>query len=847
MNLLEYILPSRVSDDRQWGWRGWTGGMGSGFRPTRANVRVNEENALTCQAVLSCTRALVEPLSTMPIQLFQTNDDYHRTPLDGWQEDLLRWPDPDGRVSGMSFRESLIAHQINWNGGGFAEIVWSGPEGIALIPIHPSRVTWSLDPQFDYAITNNDGKVTGLPANRVLHVPGMLPPDGIWSRGMVPTIIETIGYNLAVDRHGAKYFGSGAQPKGLFASKMNSKDYDNYRKQWKETHGSPESSELMMASEGSTYTPFSATNEDNQFLGTGDACRMSIALAYRVPVYMVTGKKESAANVEQLGIEFVVYALSPWANRIEGQLNLKLLTRAERRAGKLLEMQFQSLLRGNIEARMSAYQKGIMIGVLTINRCRQLEGLNGIGPAGDQNFVPANMTTAQRAEKGDMGNGGAMGSDHTGFPADNPVDHQTDPNAALGQFMKLLTGTKRDLFHTEMKRLEHDLPHRPAEWMAAARTSITDALKRLFTKEAKSAQSLMTGNKDSVGWCAEFFGRNRDVRVEVLTPACQVLALAGADRWANAADLESWLAARSSELIRASHDRDSKEVFTRKLEAWPTERARLVAEEILSAQTCGGKGGTPGPCPEGGDKPAGEQAQEFLDAHEEDAAQAIDAAHSEMTESADSVENDHLNVCNEADSFAEEDDSADDDEGGQAERDDKESELHDKIDETTEANVAEENERADAMADAVIESLHDGHNPGEDDPSSKEFEKEFDQAAEEFNGEVATAKEDYEGALRDAGEYAKEYASAKIQRDEEKAAGAKSYVDDTAKLLKEATDSWKEKVSIAAANFSLRLRGDKPITSNKAQAASSQATGARLRLSKLRNAHRKKNAKETTT
>ena len=48
----------------------------------------------------------------------------------------------------------------------------------------------------------------------------------------------------------------------------------------------------------------------------------------------------------------------------------------------------------------------------------------GIGPAGDQYFVPANMTTAERAMKGDFGNGGALGSDTTGAPADNPTDHQ---------------------------------------------------------------------------------------------------------------------------------------------------------------------------------------------------------------------------------------------------------------------------------------------------------------------------------------------------------------------------------------------------------------------------------------
>ncbi len=43
---------------------------------------------------------------------------------------------------------------------------------------------------------------------------------------------------------------------------------------------------------------------------------------------------------------------------------------------------------GDIEARSAAYHAAIQAGLLTINECRKLEGLEDIGPAGDGAYVP---------------------------------------------------------------------------------------------------------------------------------------------------------------------------------------------------------------------------------------------------------------------------------------------------------------------------------------------------------------------------------------------------------------------------------------------------------------------------
>lgn len=397
--------PRRRADD---GERGWPTRSGLGYRKTVSGVAVDEEAALTYSAVWCATRALSEPIGWLPLFL------YRRTAGDGREVAgdhplypiLHDAPNPD--MGSMAFRESRTHHQINW-GGGFAEIErarFNDPTSpvVALWPIHvgrvsPVRESDRVGRDYAYQVRNNDGTAAAFRASEILHVPGCFPVDGLWSRGVIQYARESIGFGLATERHGAAYFGGGAQPKAIVVTPglREKETRESFRREWKELHGSPESAEVAILPPGSSYNPITISNEDSQFLGTRKHNVAEIGRWYRVPPY-VLGEYEKAASyasVEIQSIEFVIYSLMPWVRRWEEQLNLKLLT-ADERQTYYVEFQLAGLMRGDFQARMAGYQIALMNGIMTLNEVRRLENLNPIGKQGDQHYIPSNMTTAQQ-------------------------------------------------------------------------------------------------------------------------------------------------------------------------------------------------------------------------------------------------------------------------------------------------------------------------------------------------------------------------------------------------------------------------------------------------------------------
>jgi phage portal protein BeeE len=57
-------------------------------------------------------------------------------------------------------------------------------------------------------------------------------------------------------------------------------------------------------------------------------------------------------------------------------------------------------MRGDSAARAAWYQQMQSAGVLSINEIRAYEGLNPIGPEGDERFMQMQMTTVKRIVEG---------------------------------------------------------------------------------------------------------------------------------------------------------------------------------------------------------------------------------------------------------------------------------------------------------------------------------------------------------------------------------------------------------------------------------------------------------------
>lgn len=571
---------------------------------TRAGVDVNEQIALTFSTVFLCNRIISEPTSAMPIICYRRNDKGDREIVDSAEvpnQIPLKFPNDD--MQAASFRQTLTLHQVNWPGGGFAEIIWDSSRKRRveeLWPIHPSRVSQNTEEktrnEYPYLVRNAGGENMPMRRDEIFHVPGTLPDDGFWSRGVIQHARESIGGAIAVDRHSDAYWGSGGQPKGIVIAPglRSPEDKRAFRQQWKEMHSSADSGEVVVLPKESSYTPITIPNQDHQFLETKQYSRKVICEWYRVPTYMLDDPAPTGAAVETRNALFVMHTLHPWIVNWEQQLNVKMLTMGQRFT-HFFEFDFTSLRRGDVQTRMNAYRVGLCTGVYTVNDCRRMEGLPGVGPAGDVHYVPANLFTVDQMEHGNpsgsVSTGPAPtspGSDHNGSPADNPLDHQPsmsihdDPAAFFDSWRRShLTKAQGDELQRQLSTLQRQISDAPSDWREMARMNLSHSLKRLLTKEANAAQRVADSRGDFDAWLREFYGKHRELLVEALAPACFSLRLAGVKELGQPVSLAAWLVAKNTEELRAAFDRDSKEAFAKRLAAWPVERVERLTEEIL--------------------------------------------------------------------------------------------------------------------------------------------------------------------------------------------------------------------------------------------------------------------------
>ena len=571
----------------------WGGGK------TKAGVAVSEDTALTLAAWWCGCRILCEAVSGLPFLTYRRQGEDRKTASDHWLFDLL-WRSPNPDMPSGPWREGRVLHQIGY-GNGFSEIEWDSdiPElrsrAVALWPIHASRVRAvanggayaSLYQRgFRYLVRNDDGSDMPLKADEMLHVPGVFPEDGIWGKSAVTYHRESIGFGLAIERYGSAFFGSGGQPRGVVEGLgLKSKDArDEYRRQWRELHGDPDSAEIAILPDGSKFTLLThMTNENAQFLESRKFSVAQIARILRLPVHMLeeTQGTASYASVELRSIDFIVYSLMPWIRRWEDQCNLKLLALGTDRDNLFVEFLLAGLLRGDFKSRMDGYVQALMNGIMTLNEVRRLENLNTIGPAGDVNYVAMNLTTAERMlagppEKATLpNNDGAQDADQ--FTREMLAKLQQ-------QSRKLLRRAKKS---KAALQLGHDKAASPVA-LRGARAVLVDVLGRMFGKESNAAARAVNARGDFDSWLAEFYGKHETLLAEALAPAAEVLASLGkpADTKAMAAELS----AESKAMLRDGYDRQTKAQFLAALEAWPTERAAAKADVILARSVEAGGG-----------------------------------------------------------------------------------------------------------------------------------------------------------------------------------------------------------------------------------------------------------------
>ena len=366
--------------------------------PMQGGVRVTEDTAMTLAEWWACVSVISRTVAALPWGVYERTDNGRNEVLGqiGWL--LNNQPNPE--MTAFSFRETMMAHVLNW-GNGYAEIqrdLSNRPTGLwLLLPDRVCPERSESDGSLVYRVTDDEGRHRYVDAANVFHVHG-LGYDGLVGYSPVRMAARSIGLGIAQDTFSAAFYANGTVMGTVveIGAGMNPTQIADLEGYYNESHKGPgKAFKVKVSPAGTKVHPMGMPLTDAQFI---ESRGFSVTMAARwlgVPPHKIADLSRSTNNnIEHQGIEFVTDAIVPWATRLEQEANTKLF--ASRAQGRVYtKLSVTALMRGDSKARAEFYRTMVSMGVMSVNEVRALEEMNGIGPAGDAHLVQLNQTTLE--------------------------------------------------------------------------------------------------------------------------------------------------------------------------------------------------------------------------------------------------------------------------------------------------------------------------------------------------------------------------------------------------------------------------------------------------------------------
>lgn len=380
------------------------------FGRTTSGKPVNERTAMQTTAVYACVRILAEAVASLPLHVYEYQDDGGKKLVHDHPLYYLLHDEPNPEMTSFVFRETLMSHLLIW-GNAYAQIIRDGAGRVlGLYPLLPDKMDVQRDDKGNiyYVYSRNSdenpmfkeyGNIK-LKAEDVLHISG-LGFDGLIGYSPIAMAKNAVGMTLACEEYGASFFANGANPGGVLEHPGVLKDPSKVRESWNSVYrGVNNAHKIAVLEEGMKYQQIGIPPEEAQFLETRKFQINEIARLYRIPPHMVGDlDKSSFSNIEQQSLEFVKYTLDPWVIRWEQSLQKSLLLPGEK--GKyFIKLNVDGLLRGDYQSRMNGYAVGRQNGWFSANDIREMENMNPISDEEGGNLYLINGAMTKLADAG---------------------------------------------------------------------------------------------------------------------------------------------------------------------------------------------------------------------------------------------------------------------------------------------------------------------------------------------------------------------------------------------------------------------------------------------------------------
>lgn len=360
----------------------------------------NTTNAMRFATVYSCINVLSDDISKLPLKTY-VKDDKGEIAYDTDSDVHYVVSISPNRYMTPVVYFKLVMVDVNVYGNHYSYIEFDKGRVNQIIPLRADRTQLWWDKEHKNLIyeTEINGEKRFLYDYEVLHFKG-LTKDGI--NGISPISacllqLESMDSALRVNK---ELIDGGNTPVGILTapSKIKPENRDIVREEWKRVNSG---SNIAIMDMGWEYKNIGISPADMQHLESLRFNQQQIASIFKVPLHKINDLTHATyTNIENQSLDYVKNTLQPIVTMIEQEIQIKLYSTTQRKAGYYCKFNMDSELRGSAVERAKVQEMYIRNGVKTLNEIRgQNEDSPYQGDFANKPWMSLNNVPAENSEE----------------------------------------------------------------------------------------------------------------------------------------------------------------------------------------------------------------------------------------------------------------------------------------------------------------------------------------------------------------------------------------------------------------------------------------------------------------
>ncbi|GIV35376.1 MAG: hypothetical protein KatS3mg031_2911 [Chitinophagales bacterium] len=337
---------------------------------TEPSVATNPENALKISSYYGAVKRVADTIASLSFRVVRKVEGGFEYASDHPLDELIGEA-PHPLYTSFHFRNALVANLLIY-GNSYARIVRTKLGAVKRLEVlHPSWVIDITEGEVEgellhfYIIQKPNKAREVVPAEDIIHLKG-LTLDGI--NGKSPTELHqnTIGAGLSALEYEKKFFSNNAHISFAIELPMavSEKAKQNIESAWRRFwRGLKNAFRPFILDSGAKLHKISATPAEAMSAESRQQVNKDISRITGVPTHMLAGGENTTfASVEVMMTDYVMFTIRAIVKQLEQVCNMRLFTRRERAEGYRVQINIDSLLRGDIATRTKKDRNRIQVG-----------------------------------------------------------------------------------------------------------------------------------------------------------------------------------------------------------------------------------------------------------------------------------------------------------------------------------------------------------------------------------------------------------------------------------------------------------------------------------------------------